>query len=149
MQDISNRFVNGEGFSNGCELLALKNPPPLVPNSLMISCDATGPWAIVCVVTVSITGLPLASTTGLPSVPTRCTCCDSTSFAVSYGLRFCTTPCETRTSAPMTHHGRSTHRIDRVMSTQKLPIEFLDRPGHVNPEITDRIFLAARDAANE
>jgi len=29
-------------------LFALKKPPPLVPNSLMISCDATGPWAIVC-----------------------------------------------------------------------------------------------------
>ena len=83
MQNISNRFVSGVGFSNGCALFALKNPPPFVPHSLMISCEATGPCAIVCVVTVSITGLPLASTTGLPSVPTRCTCCGSTSFTVS------------------------------------------------------------------
>ncbi len=41
-------LVNGVGFSNGCEEFALKNPPPLVPNSLMASCEATGPCAIVC-----------------------------------------------------------------------------------------------------
>jgi len=40
---ISIRFVMGVGFSNGCALFALKKPPPLVPNSLIISCDATGP----------------------------------------------------------------------------------------------------------
>ena len=81
--NISIRLVSGVGFSNGCALLALKKPPPLVPHSLMISCDATGPCAMVCVVTVSITGLPLASTAGLPSAFTCCTCCGSTSFTVS------------------------------------------------------------------
>ena len=35
MQNSSIRLENGVGFSNGCELLALKKPPPLVPNSLM------------------------------------------------------------------------------------------------------------------
>jgi len=29
----SKKFVSGFGFSNGCALLALKNPPPLVPSS--------------------------------------------------------------------------------------------------------------------
>src|SRR6266850_234412 len=38
---ISKKFENGVGFSKGCALLALKNPPPFVPNSLMASCDAT------------------------------------------------------------------------------------------------------------
>ena len=45
---IAMKFDSGVGFSNGCALLALKKPPPLVPNCLMISCDATGPWAITC-----------------------------------------------------------------------------------------------------
>ena len=44
--------TSGVGFSNGWALLALKKPPPFVPNSLMISCEATGPCAIVCSVTV-------------------------------------------------------------------------------------------------
>jgi len=44
---ISRKFESGVGFSKGCALLTLKKPPPLVPNSLMISCDATGPCAIV------------------------------------------------------------------------------------------------------
>ncbi len=43
------KLVSGVGFSNGWALLALKNPPPLVPSSLIASCDATGPIAIVCV----------------------------------------------------------------------------------------------------
>ena len=52
------KFESGVGFSNGCALLALKKPPPLVPHSLMISCDATGPWAITCSVTVVVVSLP-------------------------------------------------------------------------------------------
>src|SRR5579872_1108295 len=74
MLNNSIRLENGVGFSNGCALLALKNPPPLVPHSLIISCDATGPCAMVWVVIVSITGLPFASTAGLPSEP-RCGTC--------------------------------------------------------------------------
>jgi len=35
--------VSGEGFSNGCALFALKKPPPLVPSSLIDSCEATAP----------------------------------------------------------------------------------------------------------
>ena len=49
--------MSGVGFSNGCALLALKKPPPLVPNILIASCEATGPCAMVCVVTVVRHGL--------------------------------------------------------------------------------------------
>ncbi len=54
MSTISRKFVSGVGFSNGCALLALKKPPPLVPSSLMISCDATGPIARVCLTPSSV-----------------------------------------------------------------------------------------------
>ena len=96
MQNISKKFESGVGFSNGCALLALKKPPPLVPNSLMISCDATGPCAMVCFA-------------------------PSTVVTTSYGRRFCTTPCETRNSAPTRQKGSSTHSEARTRSTQKLP----------------------------
>ena len=43
---ISNRFVHALGFSNGCAELALKNPPPFVPSSLIASWEATGPPGI-------------------------------------------------------------------------------------------------------
>ena len=41
----SMKFESAVGFSNGIAELTLKNPPPLVPSSLMISCEATGPSA--------------------------------------------------------------------------------------------------------
>src|ERR1019366_1466894 len=47
IRKISNQLVNGFGLSNGCEELALKKPPPLLPMSLMTSCEATGPPTIV------------------------------------------------------------------------------------------------------
>ena len=40
---ISKKFVKPFGFSNGCAELTLKKPPPLVPSSLIASCEATGP----------------------------------------------------------------------------------------------------------
>jgi len=40
---ISTKFESPLPFSNGIAELTLKNPPPLVPSSLMISCEATGP----------------------------------------------------------------------------------------------------------
>ena len=40
--------MSGVGFSYGCAELALKKPPPLVPSILIASCEATGPWAMVC-----------------------------------------------------------------------------------------------------
>ena len=49
MASSSIKSVNALGFSKGCAELALKKPPPLVPISLMISWEATGPWAIVWV----------------------------------------------------------------------------------------------------
>ncbi len=46
---ISSKFVSGVGFSYGCAEFALKKPPPLVPSSLMASCEAMGPIGSVCV----------------------------------------------------------------------------------------------------
>ena len=114
MQNISKKFVTGVGFSNGCALLALKNPPPLVPNSLMISCEATGPCAMTCSFTTVVCGLPAAS--GAVTV------WGSITAALSYGRRFCTTPCDTSASAPTMQNGSSSHSEHRTRSTQKLPI---------------------------
>ena len=51
---ISKKLVNAVGFSNGCAELTLKKPPPLVPSSLITSCEATGPIAIDCVRPVTV-----------------------------------------------------------------------------------------------
>ena len=40
-------FMNGFGLSNGWAELALKKPPPLLPSSLMTSCEATAPPGMV------------------------------------------------------------------------------------------------------
>jgi hypothetical protein len=45
----SAKLVSGLGFSNGCAELALKKPPPSPLKSLMASCEATGPRAMVYV----------------------------------------------------------------------------------------------------
>src|SRR6266581_4576291 len=70
-----NEIGEGRRVLKRWALLALKKPPPFVPHSLMISCEATGPCAILCSVTVSIIGLPSGPITGLPSEPTFGTCC--------------------------------------------------------------------------
>ena len=54
MRSISTKFVSGVGFSNGWALLALKKPPPLVPSSLIASCDATGPRRRICLAPSSV-----------------------------------------------------------------------------------------------
>ena len=41
-------LVNGFGFSNGWAALTLNQPPPLLPRSLIASCDATAPPGMVC-----------------------------------------------------------------------------------------------------
>ena len=51
---IWTKFVSGVGFSNPCAELALKKPPPLVPNSLIDSWLATGPMAMVCLAPSSV-----------------------------------------------------------------------------------------------
>ena len=43
MANISSQFVSGVGLSNGWAELALRKPPPLLPSSLMNSCEAIGP----------------------------------------------------------------------------------------------------------
>jgi hypothetical protein len=45
---ISTRFDRALGFSNGCAELALKMPPPFVPNSLIVSWEAAAARGIVC-----------------------------------------------------------------------------------------------------
>ena len=118
---ISSRFDSGVGFSNGCDELALKKPPPLVPSSLITSCDATGPCAITC------------------SAP-------STVLTWVYALKFCGTPCHTSTSAPMTLIGKSTHRIARVISTQKFPMVLRAAPHEAaNHGDRDRDSRSGRD----
>ena len=47
MRNISSQFVSPFGFSNGWAELALKGPPPLLPSSLIASCDANGPTVMV------------------------------------------------------------------------------------------------------
>ena len=44
---FSKRLLQAFGFSNGCAEFALNQPPPLVPNSLIASWNATGPIAMV------------------------------------------------------------------------------------------------------
>ena len=75
MESICRKLLSGVGFSKGWLLLALKKPPPLVPSILIASCEATGPCAMVCCVTVCVVVLP--------SVPVVETVCGSISFAVS------------------------------------------------------------------
>jgi hypothetical protein len=67
MENICKKFESGVGFSNGCALLVLKKPPPLVPSILMASCEATGPCAMLWVVTVWVLVLP-----SVPVVVTAC-----------------------------------------------------------------------------
>ena len=70
--NISRKLDNGVGFSYGCAEFAFRKPPPLVPSSLIASCEAIGPMGRVCfwVVRFSRTGLPAASFTGLPAAST-------------------------------------------------------------------------------
>ena len=54
MASISTKFESQVGFSNGIAEFTLKNPPPLVPSSLIASWEATGPRASVCEPPVSV-----------------------------------------------------------------------------------------------
>ena len=71
------KFVSGVGFSNGCALLALKKPPPLVPSCLIASCEATGPIASICLAPSSV-------------------------VASTIGAKFWMTPCASEEAAPNT-----------------------------------------------
>ena len=83
MDSISSKLLNGVGFSYGWAELALKKPPPLVPSILMASCEATGPCGIVCVAPSSV-------------------------VALTYGEKFCGTPCQTSTTAYTRQIGNKT-----------------------------------------
>ena len=47
INSISSKFEAGVGFSLGEAEFAFTKPPPLVPSSLIASCDAIGPPVIV------------------------------------------------------------------------------------------------------
>ena len=83
MSSISTKLESGVGFSRGCAELALKKPPPSELRSLIGSCEATGPSAIVC------------------AAPSRVA-------AFCQGPKVCTTPCEHKNSAPMNESGSRT-----------------------------------------
>jgi hypothetical protein len=96
MNSSSTKLEKVVGFSNGNAELTLKNPPPLVPSSLMAICEATGPIASTC--------------------PKPCRV-----VTVTAPVKFCTTPWETSSSVPITDSGSRIYSSDRVRSTQKLP----------------------------
>src|ERR1700693_5165714 len=96
IESISSRLVSGVGFTLGEAELALTKPPPLVPSSLLISCDAIGPPVIDCLKPSS----------------------DATSW---YAWKFCGIPCQTRSRAPTKLIGTNTYNTARVISTQKVP----------------------------
>ncbi len=79
----STTFVKPLAFSNGIAELTLKKPPPLVPSSLIDSCEATGPSAIR-------------------------PCSPSTVVKAFEAESDCTTPWETSTSAAKNAIGNST-----------------------------------------
>ena len=70
MARTSRKFESGVGFSKGCEELTLKKPPPFVPSCLIAICEAAGPTAMTCSVSVDflVFGWPFSSRTGLPSL---------------------------------------------------------------------------------
>lgn len=103
---ISSTLVHGAGFSKGCDELALKNPPPFVPSSLIASCEATGPpgstWVPPVIVPTSVKP-----------------------------LKFCATPATISAMAATIDSGSSSLAMPRVRSTQKLPI--VDEPRRAKP----------------
>ena len=93
MANISSQFVSGVGFSSGWEELALRKPPPLLPSSLIHSCEAIGPYAMVC--------------------------CAPSRVVIVWGvLHVWGTPCQTRTRAPTRAIGSRMYSTPRVRSTQ-------------------------------
>ncbi len=128
MPNISRKFDSGVGFSNGCALLALKKPPPLVPNCLMISCDATGPCAIVC----SRHDRASAACRRRPVVVTVCGSIDRDLVVRPAG------------SAPRpATRGTARRRSQIGSSTQS------ERAHQVHPEVAERVLLLLGDAADE
>src|SRR5580698_4687708 len=76
MASNSRKFVRGVGFSNGCALFTLYQPPPLVKSCLMDSSEATGPtgiaWAFTGAFTITgwlvMMAAPLASSCGTSTI---------------------------------------------------------------------------------
>jgi hypothetical protein len=95
--------------------LTLKKPPPLVPSCLIATCEAAGPCGSAWAVTVSF----FSGSLSFAGIVTSTDCSSGTSTALP---KFCTTPCDTSASASTNESGSSTYSVERVRSTQKLPI---------------------------
>ena len=108
---------SGVGFSNGCALFALKKPPPLVPSILIASCEATGPCAIVCVVTTVVVACHRPGDDCLRLHQLRCVVRPE---VLHHALR-------DQHQRKHDEIGSSTHSVPRVRSTQKLPSVFISR----------------------
>ena len=69
-QKFCSIFDRALGFSKGCDELALKNPPPLLPISLIASWPAIGPMETVCLARLQRRHVNGAKT-GFEASPTR------------------------------------------------------------------------------
>src|SRR5580658_2039717 len=93
MASNSRKFVRGVGFSNGCALFTLYQPPPLVKSCLMDSSAATGPTGMAWVFTAAFTitgwlvmmGAPLASSCGTSTITATPLVIIGWPFASSFG----------------------------------------------------------------
>src|SRR6185312_15360692 len=109
MASISRKLVRPLGFSNGWAELALKKPPPLVPSSLIASCDATGPSGTLC-------------------------CAPCRVCTVTCPAKSCGTPWLTRIRANANDSGNRIHNVVRNRSRQALPRVLV--PPRVRPRIS-------------
>ncbi len=107
---ISTMLLIGVGFSNGWAEFAARMPPPLVPSSLIASCDATGGASAVV------------------------SACPSSPVAVKLLRYDWITPWLSRISAITNARGSRIRRVPRTRSTQKLPIS-PPRPTRTRPRI--------------
>ncbi len=87
MASTSRKVASGVGFSKGCAELTLKKPPPLVPSCLMAICEAAGPTAMTCSVSLAffVFGWPLSSRAGLPSLSVTGSSCATDWTTAAFG----------------------------------------------------------------
>ena len=106
------RFENGVGFSNGWAEFALKNPPPFVPSifdrKLRRDRSLGDRLRINGLVFFYVLAVFIFYTFPSASFLSTWTTERSVNCAVSYGLKFWTTPCETKKTAARNEIGSRT-----------------------------------------